>query len=171
MKRFLVIALALFVVIEIKAVVNLDSIFSYITKCEFRKYGDGFMVDSKCRYGSPKDFAFSQKADTIYLKEYITDEGYCFYKVWNRKNAFESQFSTPEPISRKRLVHPKELELIESWNVEKLKTAGFSRDIPTPEGIVERRGVEYNFLTRIIIKNGYASFETITYYKPWFPPE
>lgn len=65
MKRFLVIALALFAIIEMKAVVNLDSIFSYITKCEFRKYGDGFMVDSKCRYGSPKDFVFSQKADTI----------------------------------------------------------------------------------------------------------
>lgn len=171
MKRFLVIALALFVVIEIKAVVNLDSIFSYITKCEFRKYGDGYEINSKCIYGAPKDFIFNQKADTIYLKESISEEGNCLYKVWNGKNAYESQYSAPEPISRKRLVHPKELELIESWNVEKLKTAGFSRDIPTPECIVERRGVEYNFLTRIIIKNGYASFETITYYKPWFPPE
>ncbi len=114
---------------------------------------------------------FSNFCHVLNLKEYITDEGYCFYKVWNRRNAFESQFTTPVPISRKRLGHPKELELIESWDVEKLKTAGFSRDIPTPEGIVERRGVEYNFLTRIIIKNGYASFETITYYKPWFPPE
>ncbi len=74
MKRFYIIALALFAVIEMKAVVNPDSIFSYITKYEFRKYGDGYMVDSKCRYGFPKDFVFSQKADTIYLKDLVDDK-------------------------------------------------------------------------------------------------
>lgn len=161
--RRIVIILVLFLFMPGTAysVIDLDIVIQQITKMQNRKW-----PHLLCIFAEKDWFDFSeyininQESDTIFIREYLpTGEVYGPVSVWNKTSGVKVSFiGTADELIQKPDENL-EKETIGRWDTLRLRVApidnkGVLRDIHSAGHV---------WTTRIVVHNGFASFETITY--------
>lgn len=173
MKKILFITAILFIGLPIFAKADIDAIVGLITKNQLRKYPHIYIFALKNNVPFSKYIRYNPQNDTIFVRENVAS-AYTYGPVmmWNKADTVTVYFSETEyKVMRgaSNYSMPRnnaELELINDWDTAKLTK-------PHNKGYVMSRNIKYYeygdsfvYTTRIIIHNGYSSFETIMY--PFF---
>lgn len=142
--------------------VNLDTVIGYVTKAQLRKSPEFDELNGKCKFNFSDYIKINQTCDTIFISESISDEGaYGPVSIWNKKyNICVDNIGTDYETIR-TLFLDQETKYISEWNTSFLSG--------TNAYIVKRDEICDGYIcwaTRIIIHNGFASFETINYRGP-----
>lgn len=109
----------------------------------------------------------SHSCDTIFIDEQYFDDGDYVIIMWNVKNPDIKKFFNNGIVDSQYYYYTMNQDymvLINNWDTEMLKTLGLHRDIPQLG--IERRGISFHILTRIIIDGGFYSWESVDFWEP-----
>ncbi len=162
MKR-LVFILGLFLLIlgSAYSVINLDFVIRQITKTQNRKWPHLLCIfTEKDRFNFSEHININQESDTIFVREYLpTGEVYGPVSVWNKTSGVKVSFINTADELIQKPDENLEKETIERWDTLRLRVAPIDN-----EGVLrDIHGAGDVWTTRIVVHNGFASFETITY--------
>lgn len=160
MKKLLLLIFAIILAPQMYAKVNLDTIISQITKVQLRKNPTDTIKLIKTKIKLSDYIPINQKCDTIFINEVRYPEGDSDLGVWNKKIFVYFNMTTGKIIFEQPRFSDPIIDRINSWDVKWL-----TEFWKNPK-IIVRRDTGMATTTRIIIHNGFASFETICYEQP-----
>lgn len=163
MKKLLLLIFAIILVPQIYAKVNLDTIISQITKVQLRKNPTDTIKLIKTEKKYSDYIPINQRCDTIFIEETEYAENWPIIRIWNKKNYVVYNLFGPndyifyeEPGYTDALI-----DRINHWDTEWLTKFWQNTKM------IIKGDLGVSTTTRIIIHNGFASFESILYPKPF----
>lgn len=109
----------------------------------------------------------NHSCDTIFIDEQYFDDGNYVIIMWNEKNPNARTFFYNGIADSQYYFYPLNkdyIALVDEWNIEMLKILGQHRDIPLLG--IERRGISFHILTRIIKEGEIYSWESVDFWEP-----
>lgn len=168
MKKILFITAILFIGLPIFAKADIDAIVRFITKNQLRKYPYLYVFAKKNSVSFSKYLHYNTQNDTIFVRESVPSAyAYGPVMVWNKTDTITAYFSETNynvicGVNNYSMPHNSELNLINNWDTVKL-TKPNKGYVMSPNIKYDESGNGIVLTTRIIIHNGFSSFETVIY--------
>ena len=141
--------------------VNLDTVIGHVAKAQMRKSPIYNELNGKCKFNFSDYIKINQTCDTIFIRESISEGSYGSVSVWNKRYSISVDNIGTDYETIRPLFWNQEKKYISEWNTSFLSG--------TNAYIVKRDEICDGYIcwaTRIIIHNGFASFEIINYRGP-----
>lgn len=170
MKKILFIISILFIGLSLFAKADIDTIIPLIAEYQSRRYPHLYIFAKKNHVPFSKYIRYNPQNDTIFVRENVASAyAYGPVMMWNKADTVTVYFSETEyKVMRgaSNYSMPRnntELKLINDWDTVKLIKPYNKGYVMSPNIKYDEYGDGFVYTTRIIIHNGYSSFETITY--------
>ena len=163
MKKILLILIAIILDLQVDAKVNLDTIISQITKVQLRRNPTDTVKLIKTKVNFANYVPVNQKCDTVFIEEVEYAERGPSLRVWNKKNfvSYDLYNLNDTIISEEPGYIDLIIDRINNWDIEWLTKFWQNTKM------IIKGDFGDTTMTRIIIRNGFATFETITYAQPF----